>query len=157
MQEKGYTFKARLIGNSADYSIEEINDIIDENNLRKRILSVGPKYNEEKYKELACSDVLVFPSLNEAFSLVCLEAMQAGLSVITSNVGALTDMIEHNKNGIVLEEVSLTLLLEAMEFYLNNPNKIDLHGENNRIKFKEKYTLDIFERDFVKIIHKINV
>ena len=40
-----------------------------------------------------CTDVLVVPSKNEGFSLVCLEAIKCGVNVVGSNVGAIPEII----------------------------------------------------------------
>jgi glycogen(starch) synthase len=46
------------------------------------------------------ADVCVVPSLFEPFGIVCLEAMAAGTPVVVSNTGGLSEIIQHDKNGV---------------------------------------------------------
>lgn len=59
------------------------------------------------------SDVFLFPTHSEGFSNALLEAMARGLPVITTNVGANTDMLE-NKGGIIVDVKSNKQLKNAL-------------------------------------------
>ncbi|MCD5417020.1 N-acetyl-alpha-D-glucosaminyl L-malate synthase BshA [Candidatus Bipolaricaulota bacterium] len=48
---------------------------------------------------LRAADLLLLPSETESFGLVALEAMAAGVPVIASDVGGLTEVIEHGSCG----------------------------------------------------------
>lgn len=60
------------------------------------------------------ADVLVMPSLNEAFGLVALEAMACGLPVAASNVGGLKEFIKNGENGILFDPNDVTDINKAM-------------------------------------------
>lgn len=54
----------------------------------------------DKVKTILCeSDVFVFPSLTEGFSLSCLEAMSCGLPIICSNNAGANDVVIDGVNG----------------------------------------------------------
>jgi len=48
------------------------------------------------------ADVCVVPSLYEPFGIVCLEAMAAGTPVVVSDVGGLSEIIQHDRNGVTV-------------------------------------------------------
>ena len=54
--------------------------------------------------------VLVFPTRYEGFGLVVLEAMRAGLAVVTTPTGAGKDVVRDGVNGLVvpIEDVAAT-------------------------------------------------
>jgi glycosyltransferase involved in cell wall biosynthesis len=59
-------------------------------------------------------DVLVLPSTGEGFGLVLIEAMASGVPVIAANRGGITDVVEHEKNGLLIDrdfagEIALAL------------------------------------------------
>lgn len=52
---------------------------------------------------LANADIFVLPSLWEAFPIALLEAMSMGKAVIGTNVDGTPEIIEHRKNGLLIE------------------------------------------------------
>lgn len=69
-------------------------------------------------------DVLVFPSLFEGFGLVITEAMSQGTPVITTDRTAGPDLIEHGRNGWLIEAGSTNAIKEMIDELLANPEKI---------------------------------
>ena len=69
-------------------------------------------------------DVLVFPSLFEGFGLVITEAMSQGTPVITTDRTAGPDIIQHNKNGWLIEAGSTEALKESIETLLLQPGLV---------------------------------
>ncbi|MBN2283117.1 MAG: glycosyltransferase family 4 protein [Deltaproteobacteria bacterium] len=63
---------------------------------------VGPVSDVEKYYQ--ASDVLVFPTIYEPFGNVCLEALAAGIPVVTTRICGAAEMLEEGKNGYVVED-----------------------------------------------------
>jgi len=48
----------------------------------------------------AVADVAVFPSLYEPFGIVALEAMAAGVPVVTSDIGGFREVVRHGETGL---------------------------------------------------------
>lgn len=53
----------------------------------------------------ASSDISIVPSSWENFPFTVLEAMASGLAIVASRTGGIPEMIEHNKNGILIDVV----------------------------------------------------
>ena len=63
------------------------------------------------------ADAFVLPSRSECFGLATVEAMAAGLPVITSDVGGAADIVDHGRNGYLTpagDRVQLGLALDAL-------------------------------------------
>jgi len=58
---------------------------------------------DELVAAFASADVLIFPSTNETFGLVALEAMACGLPVIATLTGGLVDILEDGVNGLAYD------------------------------------------------------
>ncbi len=58
---------------------------------------------EELAQAYASSDLMAFPSPNEAFGLVLLEAMASGLVVVAANKCGIPDVIAHGDNGYLYD------------------------------------------------------
>jgi glycosyltransferase involved in cell wall biosynthesis len=74
-------------------------------------------------------DVLVFPSLFEGFGLVITEAMSQGTPVITTERTAGPDLMEHGRNGWLIEAGSTEALIIAIEELLDKPEQISEIGK----------------------------
>ena len=70
---------------------------------------------------MASADVFVLPSLHEAFGLVLLEAMLAKLPIISTNAGGVPEIIEHEKNGLLVPPADSDALAEAVKTLLTSP------------------------------------
>lgn len=64
---------------------------------------LGHLDGEELGRAVASSDILLNPSLTEAFGNVNLEAMAAGLSVVSANVGSASALITDRKDGYLVD------------------------------------------------------
>ena len=78
----------------------------------------------EVLKIMRAHDILVFPSLFEGFGLVITEAMSQGTPVITTNRTAGPDLIEHGRNGWIVEAGSTVALQKAIEHLLLHPASV---------------------------------
>jgi len=62
----------------------------------------------------ASADALVFPSTNETFGLVALEAMACGLPVVASQTGGLVDVLQDGANGLAFDPADPHSLAERV-------------------------------------------
>ena len=65
-------------------------------------------------REYSSAAIFVLPSRYEGTSNALLEAMLHGLPILTTTHAA-ADVIENEKNGIVIEELSASLIAESID------------------------------------------
>lgn len=87
----------RIIGDSTPYKGQEnylirLQDRIRETNLEEKVIFMGKRPFDEVVSNLKASIALVFPTLFEGFGLPLLEAMAAGVPVITSDRNSLPEI-----------------------------------------------------------------
>lgn len=81
--------------------------------------------NSPRLRELfAQADIFVFPTEADCFGIVASEAMAAGLPVITTDIGGLSEQVEHGVNGLIVPPSDVTALAIALRLLKDNPNKI---------------------------------
>lgn len=71
-------------------------------------------YVENPLDYAASFDVFVFPTYTEGFSLSLIEATMLELPIITTNVGGNPEIIEHEKNGLLIPPKDTNSLTSAM-------------------------------------------
>ncbi|MBE9198541.1 glycosyltransferase family 4 protein [Nodularia sp. LEGE 06071] len=69
---------------------------------------------------MAEADAFVLPSYNEGLPMSMLEAMAWGLPVIVTPVGGIPEVIDHNKNGLIVEPGNQEQLVEAIQILIRN-------------------------------------
>ena len=69
---------------------------------------------------MAASDVFVLPSLSEGFPVTILEAMAAGLPIVTTNVRGLPEIVKDDENGFVVEPQNPAQLAGKISLLLDN-------------------------------------
>ncbi len=115
-----------------------VNNLIDRYSLQKYIEVPGPLYGQEKVNIYKESEIFLFPSYNENFPLVIIEAAAAGLAIITTPVGALPEFFEHNKSVIFVEPGNVEQISEAIMELINDNEKRRFLGKAAREVFIKK-------------------
>lgn len=114
----------------------------------ENIIFKGAKYSDELVQEYFNSDVLILPSLKEAWGLVINEAMSAGLVIISSNkVGANEDLIKDKKTGFVFDVDKKDDLSQKMLYLYNNRNIVTEYSENAKELMKNYWNYDLYEKN----------
>lgn len=131
--------------------------------LRKQLVDLSDKYPfNVKYlgfKEIndvasifAECDILVCPSRYDGWGMVVTEGMAAGMPVIsTRNTGAAIDIIYNNKNGLLVDLLSVNSLAEGMYEFVKKPSLIRQLGTQAR-KDILKLDVTIGAKRFIELI-----
>ncbi|MBE0469424.1 MAG: glycosyltransferase family 4 protein [Methyloprofundus sp.] len=74
---------------------------------------------------LAHFDALILTTRCETFGLVLIEAMRAGILAIGSRAGGVTEIIEHQKTGLLFATENASALAEQLEWFIAHPSEIN--------------------------------
>lgn len=81
--------------------------------IRERMIFTGGVADTRPF--YAASDVFVLPTVYEPFGLVCLEAMAAGLPVITSTAAGAAELVRDGVNGYVCDALDTAAIANAIK------------------------------------------
>ena len=131
---------------------------IQENNLQDKVKFVGVVTGEEKICLFQSSHIFVLPTYFylEGQPVVILEAMAAGLPIITCDRGSIKEMITHGENGFIISPSSPNQIAEKIAILIEDKNLRERIGEKNRQKAKDRFTLDQYVDGVVEVIKKSN-
>ena len=89
---------------------------------------------------LSAGDIAVLCSDNEGIPLTLIQASQAGLPIISTNVGSVGDIVVNGETGI-LTEVNSNSLICAIDDLLSNPEKMARFGQAGKEKAEVLFSL----------------
>jgi glycosyltransferase involved in cell wall biosynthesis len=124
-----------------------------EENIRIEI-SLEDEYLVDCY--LSC-DLFVLPSKMETFPLVILEAMYAGLPVISTPVGGIPNIIKNDVNGFLVNPNDHEMLYKKCLQVLKDENLMRKMGETNMEASKDytwKNSADLTYKLYMKILNR---
>lgn len=124
----------------------------------KSIKGLGVKYlgyQTDIARFLSAADVFVLPSSIEGFPLSILEAMAMRLVVISSNVGAVPDVITDGVDGYVVDPGSVDQIHELILKLLGNRRFAEKIKVAARKKLENKYSNAILKKNYIKLYRNI--
>ncbi|MFB6347326.1 MAG: glycosyltransferase family 4 protein, partial [bacterium] len=113
---------------------------IDRLDLEEHVKLVGSVSNVEPYYHRA--DLFCFPSQYESQGMAVMEAMAAGLPVISTIEGGLAELIEPGKNALVVRPGEPDEITSAVSDLLDNDQKRRRLAEAAQETIRGSYTLD---------------
>jgi len=99
--------------------------------------SIGRFYSE--------ADIFVMPSFYEPFGIVFAEAMSFGLPIIAVNAGGIPELVEHEKNGLLVLPKDACSLAQAIDRFASSA---DLRREYGKSSYEKSKELNTWEDSF---------
>jgi glycosyltransferase involved in cell wall biosynthesis len=84
----------------------------------------------------------VLPSLQEACSLACAEAMAQKKAVIGTTIGGIVEQVADGETGFLIPPQDVDSLAEKMQYLIARPELVDEFAQNGRKRYEEYFALD---------------
>jgi glycosyltransferase involved in cell wall biosynthesis len=142
-----------VLGESPQGSPSAIdNTILEQENEAGTIVHHGWINNVQDF--LSNCHVFVLPSFyREGVPRSILEALSIGMPIITTDSPGCKETVLKDKNGILIKPKSLNSLVEAMEYFIKNPSKIEEMGVNSRKYAEERFDVNIINKQLINHIN----
>lgn len=154
LYERGVPFRASFAGAPRGaLTREKFETAIKSRHLEEMVRYLGPVDQAEKNSLLHSADMLVFPTFypNEAFPLVVLEAMSAGLAVVATPEGAIPDMLRDGETGILVPHHNPEMLADALQLLLEDRELCRRMGLKGWEVVNREYSYDAYHQSMKKI------
>lgn len=143
-----------LLGDGED--AELLKKKVKEADLENVILLLGKLPYSGVVVELLGSDIFVLPSLRvEGFPMILVEAMFAGLPVVATDVGGVSDAIEDGETGFLVKLGDTSGFAEKLNLLINNDELRDKMGKNALIKARREFGVDVMLDKYEKVINEV--
>jgi colanic acid/amylovoran biosynthesis glycosyltransferase len=109
---------------------------------------VGPQTQSQISLRLAHATIFVLPCTHEEgggmdnLPTVIMEAMAAGLPVISTPLAGVPEMVENDFNGILVPEHDPKAVSSAIEYLIANPEQARRFGDRGREIAREKFSIE---------------
>ncbi len=108
----------------------------------EKIFFTGFLSERDLLEIMSSADVLVLPSIYEPFGIVALEGLAAGIPVVASRIDGLAEVINHNKNGILVYPRNPESIAWGVNQILSDSNYARLLCTNGQKKLRKTYNWD---------------
>ena len=99
---------------------------------------------------------VVFPSeWYENLPLVIIEAFASGVPVIASNLGAMKEVVEHGRTGLLFQPGDVDDLARTMALAWERPEYMNRLAQEARAEFEAKYTAEVSYRRLMEIYQEV--
>jgi len=134
---------------------ESLQKLANELDINNNITFAGYVTPQQKVKLLSESNALLFPSAIEGFGIVMLESFQQNRPVIVSDIPPMSDIIENNKTGLVIDPYDEKICAEKIIQLIKNPSISDEMGKAGNQILKTKYNQKLFYEKLLKMYNNV--
>ena len=121
----------------------------------KKIRFTGFASDKEVIDLMTSADVLVVPSVYEPFGIVALEGMATGVPVVASQVGGLSEVIEHDRTGLLVYPRSPESIAWGIDRVLSDSDHAKWLTENAKDILHKDYSWEAVAMKTVEVYRKV--
>jgi len=104
---------------------------------------------------LMSADVLVVPSIYEPFGIVAIEGMAAGVPVVATQIGGLSEIVEHDKTGILVYSRNPESIAWGVDRVLSDQGHSRWLVQNALEKVQKTYSWEAIAMKTVKVYEEV--
>lgn len=116
---------------------------------------VGAVSLEERLKFFEKADIFALPTYAEAMPLSVIEAMAAGLPIVSTKVGGIPELIDENEEGFLIEPANSIKLAEKLSTLISDQKLRLKMGEKAQVKIAERADFQVYTNKLRKCLLKM--
>jgi colanic acid/amylovoran biosynthesis glycosyltransferase len=146
LNKRGRDFRCEIIGEGPLEN--SLRSQIGELGLESRVTLAGPKTQTQIVQQLAEASVFALPCVvdpdgaRDNLPTVIMEAMAAGLPVVSTTVGGIAEMVVHGESGFLVESRHPAALADAIEKVIVDPALERKLGQAGRKRAEALFSIE---------------
>ena len=105
---------------------------------------------KQPLKYLLSADVFAFPSLREPLGLVLIEAREAGVPIVASNVDGIPEALDNGAVGVLVPPGDINALSEKLAFFIENPEAAKEAGKKGTANL-ERFSTENMAKQYMDV------
>ena len=142
LSDSSHTFHFVIAGHSRPGRLYD--DLLkqrEELGLTDRVHFLG--FTEDPAGFLSNLDIFLLSSTSEGFSIATIQAMAAGLPVVATRSGGPEEIIEHGKNGLLVNASNADVIADALVSLVDDEDLCANLSKNARDHVQEKFGINV--------------
>ncbi|MEP6937649.1 MAG: glycosyltransferase family 4 protein [Chthoniobacterales bacterium] len=146
LKNRGWKFRCEIVGDGP--LADDLQKQIDASRLQSVVQLIGPRTQPEIAESLARASAFVLPCVADAqggmdnLPTVIMEAMAAGVPVVSTRLAGIPEMIDENITGRLVSPHAPDALAGALEELLQEPELAETMGEQGRVRAAERFSVE---------------
>lgn len=135
--------------------LDAVKHAAQQNGLKNRVNFHGWVSPDTVHSIMSRCDVLLIPSLYEGLPVVGLWALVAGLAIVGSDIGGITELIEHGRNGFLCPPGDADAFEQSLRALLGSGSDgllAEMKGESR--KLADRYDIRAIAREFERLLSR---
>jgi len=104
---------------------------------------------------IAAADLVVLPSMAEAFGLVVAEALYLGTPIVATHVGGIPEIVEDGVDGVLVPPADSNALADAIVRLLGDPERRRLMASAGRARVRDRFSFEKMMRAYEQIYQRL--
>lgn len=104
---------------------------------------------------IAAADVVVLPSVAEAFGLVVAEALYLGTPIVATHVGGIPEIVEDGVDGVLVPPADSKALADAIVCLLGDPERRRLMASAGRERVRDRFSFEKMMRAYEQLYERL--
>jgi colanic acid/amylovoran biosynthesis glycosyltransferase len=156
LADAGKSFRCEIFGEGPLAS--ELCGRIEEFGLQERVQLFGAKPQHEIRQRLAAASVFVLPSVADPdggmdnLPTVIMEAMAAGLPVVSTAIGGIPEMVIENETGFLVQPGDAVALAGAIEKVINDRSLAQKLGQAGYERAQRFFSIEKNVRELCRLL-----
>jgi glycosyltransferase involved in cell wall biosynthesis len=139
-----------------EYSVRTAKLIEDaRSNTIHEVLYLGSIGSSELLQWYQKASIFVLPSVSESFPMTILEALSCGAPVVASNVGAISDIVQDHKNGLLVPSKDPVKLAAALQSLLDDDGLRTEYGREGAKYVRKNFSSEVLIHRLIDIYRSL--
>ncbi len=104
---------------------------------------------------IAAADVVVLPSVAEAFGLVVAEALYLGTPIVATHVGGIPEIVEDGIDAVLVPPADSKALADTIVRLLGDPERRQLMASAGRERVRDRFSFEKMMREYEQLYERL--
>lgn len=129
-----------LIGDGPERA--KLASMVQELGIQDNVKFLGYKSQAQVREQLQKTDIYVLPSFAEGVSVSLMEAMAAGVPVVTTQIAGVNELVANGESGYIVPAGDVISLTEKLTLLIKDPQLREQFGKAGRKKVATEFNLN---------------